>query len=126
MAKEPSPQAQMEKELLIKIRKMPSDWAALSEEIDVPVDLGVAISTGRPELLTLAARAMTKEEVVQLLNAMRVLMETNQLLKEHTELVAIKAKNFSYAVNAAVNQARRLSEFACYRSEEGVGEEDDG
>ncbi len=116
----------MEEELLIKLRKMPQDWASFSEPLDVPADIGAALITGRPELLTLASRDMKKEEVSRLLNVLRVLMETNQLLKEHASLLAQRAELFVDAVKNSVAQAMKIEAFANFRSEVGVGEEDDG
>lgn len=126
MAKEPSPRAQMEEELLIKLRKMPQDWASFSEPLDVPADIGAALITGRPELLTLSSRDMKKEEVARLLNVLRVLMETNQLLKEHASMLAQRAHDFVASTKSAISQARRIEEFSNFRTESGIEDEDEG
>lgn len=126
MAKEPSPRAQLEQELVIKLRKMPQDWASFSEPIDVPADIGAALMTGRAELLSIAARPMDKEEVRKLLNVLRVLMETNQLLKEHAAMLAQRAHDFVASTRSAVTQACRIEAFANFETESGIEDEDNG
>lgn len=116
----------MEEELLIKLRKMPQDWASFSEPLDVPADIGAALITGRSELLTLASRDMKKEEVARLLNVLRVLMETNQLLKEHAAMLAQRAHDFVSSTRSAVTQACRIEAFANFETESGIEDEDDG
>jgi hypothetical protein len=67
--------------------KIVGDWTQLQEEIQVPADLVPALAANRVEMLMLARRAMNAEEVGQLLNVLRVLMNTNAALQQRCSLL---------------------------------------
>lgn len=98
--------------------KMQSDWAALAEEIDLPNDIALAVATNRPELLKLAIRPMNKAEVGLLLNAMRVIMLTNQNLQKHCLELSQMTEQLTGHFKGALSQARRLQHKAAFQEYE--------
>lgn len=70
---------------VIKLRK----WNELTEEVAAPTAVAVALSTGRPEMLKLAPKGPSSaEETAALYNIIRVLMDTNQELQNHSKSLA--------------------------------------
>ena len=68
-------------------------WNALAEEVDnLPPEVGVALMTSRPQLILSItperAAAMAPEQVIGLINLVRVLILTNQVLQQHSMRVA--------------------------------------
>lgn len=97
---------------------MNSDWAALAEEIDLPNDIALAVATNRPELLKLAIRPMNKAEVGLLLNALRVMMLTNQNLQNHCRDLSQMADEISSHIKGTLSQTRRLQHKAAFLEHE--------
>ena len=98
-------------------KKMVSDWAQLTEEVSLPQDIATAISTGRVEFLKLAERPMNAEEVGRVLNLVRVLMETNQALKEHSMELAQKLDSIYGNFRGLQNSIIGAKDFALFREE---------
>lgn len=93
-------------------------WSSLLEEVQVPGDIALAIQTNRPQLLALAKRPMDAEEVGMLLNLMRVLMNTNQALREHSVLVSQRAEQVKGSLIGLNATLRKLDDFAAFRAGE--------
>lgn len=100
-------------------------WNEFTEEVVLPAELTPAISSGRPELLNLARRDMTAEEVGQVLNLVRVLIDTNQALQMHSQHLAIRLEDLSCNLGGVTASLSRLSEEAEFRRPEEDDDSDD-
>lgn len=103
--------------------KMGPTWNDLSEEVKVPADIAAAFASNRPELLKLSARDMSAEEVGGLLEAVRVLMETNAKLQAHSIQAAERAQNIAGAFFGFNGMLEKFANFA-YFNDETAGDED--
>lgn len=101
--------------------RSPRDWV---EAVDVPMDLAVALATGRSELLKLAKpRAMDSDDVARLYRLIAVLIDTNMALQAHAHEVAVMSDHFDGQLRGAVKYARRMRSFANFGS---LSDEEDG
>jgi hypothetical protein len=76
------------------------NWNDLTEEIKAPQAVLVAMASARPELLKLAPKGpATAEEAEALYNVIRVLMETNWELQQHSARLATEMKQLRQMLN---------------------------
>lgn len=99
-------------------------WNSLVEEVSVPGDIGVAIMTGRSELLCLVNREMSKEEVASVMNLIKVLMETNRELQAHSAELAQRLKNVGGTLKGLTTQLQACVDVSEFREEVLEGEEE--
>jgi hypothetical protein len=86
------------------------------DEMTVPMDLSVALLTGRNELLALARpRAITAEEHAVLLKLIGGLIRTNQALREHSSQVAQVVDNWMSQFKGLSGVANQIGHFANFR-----------
>lgn len=103
-------------ERLIEIQKRLSKWNEFVREIKVPADIAPAMMTGRLELLKLAQpRALTVEECVVIYELIGALLETNQALQEHSQLVADIATEVRRGLGGLNGLAGRLESYGNFR-----------
>lgn len=104
-------------ESLMEIQSKISKWNDFVRELPILPELAPAIATGRLELLRLAApRALTAEECGKMFALVGGLLETNQVLQRHSQLLSQLAKQVSSGIDAAQAQATRLSAYANYQT----------
>jgi hypothetical protein len=101
------------------------NWNDLTEEIVAPPAVIAALATGRPEMLKLAVNgAATEEETKALYNVIRVLMETNRELQQHSQQVAENMKQARLTLRGLQGQFNRLHELASFTEADDEEEED--
>ena len=111
-----TPNADIDREAQIKALhdmhalKSPSELLELCE---VPMDIAVALSTGRASLMKLAKpRAMSADEVAILYKLITVLIDTNLALKNHANEVAHMAQLHRGNLQGLINYSMKLESFA--------------
>lgn len=88
-------------------------WNSFVRELQVPSELMPALMTARPQLIKLVKpRAMSEEEVKQLLEIIGTLMETNWVLQEHSRTVAHLVKEWVGAFRGLNTVGWRIRNFA--------------
>ena len=98
----------------IGVRKL-RKWNDLTEEVTAPPPIIAALATGRPEMLKLAPKgAATAEEVAVLYNVIRVLLETNRELQDHSQLLADQMKQVRLSLRGMSRQFDRLYTLASF------------
>jgi hypothetical protein len=97
--------------------------AELVETIDLPLDLGVALMTGRSELLKLAVPRDMTDEVARLYNVIAVLIDTNIALRAHAQETAQCAQTVAQQIKGVQRYALRLEQFANFAPSDDGGEE---
>lgn len=98
-------------------------WAELTEECPVPPDIAAAIGTGRPGLIQDIRRPLTTEEGQQLINLIRVLLDTNNELQQHCVRVAQRAEQLQDNLKGVVTSVNKLQALAEFRNPEEDDEE---
>lgn len=98
---------------------------SLIEVVDVPPWLAAALSTSRPEMLQFAPRALNEEDTKAVLNLLRVLMETNYKLKQHSYDVAGTAEQMYKDAAAFRRRLEKLARQAAFLNPE-VTDENEG
>jgi hypothetical protein len=103
-------------------------WNLLTEDVSAPPEIAIAISTGRPELCrpTLGKdRGFNPEETRMAVNVIRVLLETNQALQRHAQLLSQMTENAAGHLKGLCGAMRALEDFADFREPlEGYGDDD--
>ena len=100
-------------ECIEAINEKMRSWSSLVEEVKVANDIGVALATGRPELMKLVRpRAISEEESKHLFHLIAVLIETNQLLQKHAALTAKAVASVLQNVQGAQRSLGRLHQLA--------------
>jgi hypothetical protein len=109
---------------LLDIQSRMRNWNDFITALNVPAEFIPGLSTGRIELLKLVQpRAMSIEECRVLYDLIFGLVETNNVLREHAELVAQLADTTHQSLKGAVHAADRIRRFANFM--EPVEEGDD-
>lgn len=94
-----------------------SGWNEYVREMKVLPDIAPALSTGRAELLALMApRPLTAEECGVLFDMLGVLIETNNALRQHSELLAQVAEQQAQLVHGAARKLDQMIDFAHFRN----------
>lgn len=96
---------------------MLTGWNDLTKEVQLPADIMMAVSSGRKELLTVAARGMTKEEVQGLLTLVGVLLDTNYELQEHSRELAKRLKELRDNFKGFDTALDRCCDYANFRTD---------
>lgn len=97
--------------------------AELVETIDIPLDLSVALMTGRSEMLQLAKpRAMDATEVGRIYKLIAVLIDTNMALRVHANEVANCALAAAQQIKGAQRYLLKLEQFANFSPSDGEGD----
>lgn len=96
-------------------------WNALAEEVrNIPPEVGVALMTGRHQLILGVSPARVREigenpDAVQaLLDLVRVLMHTNAVLQEHCRMVSQRADTVLDNVTGAMRSLNHLVAYAAF------------
>ena len=86
----------------------------LSEPLDLPVDIGAAIMSGRAQLLNLIPKTRTfdQKESQQVIKALFVLVNTNARLQRQLATWERKAREYLLNVNGVSSGLEKLPEFA--------------
>ena len=101
-------------------------WDQLVRTVSVPNDLVPALLSGRRELLAAAKpRAMNEEEVAALYELISTLIETNQLLQRHAQMLAQQVANWGTLFKGLAATGRRIEHFANFRRTD-MPEEEEG
>lgn len=100
-------------------------WAELTEEVQVPPDIAAALMTGRRELIRPVCRALSYEEANQLLNLLRVFIDTNRELQEHCSRLANKCDALYANFKAVMGTVRRIGLEAEFKNPETCDEEEE-
>lgn len=96
----------------------------LTEEIVAPAKVIAALMTGRTELLKLAAKGpVSAEEAAALYNAIRILMDTNKELQDHSQRLATEMQQLRGALRGMARKFDNLYMIANFT--EGDGAEED-
>jgi len=97
-------------------------WNDLAEEVrGLPMAVGAALATGRPELLANSqADNWTAEESVAVLCLVRVLIETNQALQDHSVRLARRSNELHLTVKGLVRSVDGLRDLANFRDPDGI------
>lgn len=104
-------------EALRKLHEQLHSWNEFCREMPVLPDLGPALSTGRVELLALAKpRPLSEEECRVLFQGFAVLIETNNALRMHSQLVSQLASQQYELAGGMVKKLGELVEFAEFRN----------
>jgi hypothetical protein len=104
-------------EVLKALHEKMASWNEFVREMAVLPDLGPALSTGRVELLALAKpRPLNEEECRILFDGFAVLIETNQALRMHAQLLSQLAAQQYQLAEGMVKKLGELVEFAEFRS----------
>lgn len=98
-------------------------WAELTEECPAPPDIVAAIGTGRPGLIQNIRRPPTAKEGQQLINLIRVLLDTNNELQQHCVRVAQRAEQLQDNLKGVVTSVNKLQALAEFRNPEEDDEE---
>lgn len=107
---------------ILEIQERMRTWNDFVREIKVPAEIAPAFQTGRIELIKLARpRALSAEECGALYDVIGGLLETNQALKEHAQLVGDLVATTHQGLKGAVHAVERMRRFAAF--EEPVEEE---
>jgi hypothetical protein len=91
---------------------------SFTEEVQAPGAVGVALSTGRIELLKLynPTAPISADEAKKLVNIIRVLIETNQALQEHAKLMVELVDNIRQSISGLGNHTQFLRHFANFQT----------
>jgi hypothetical protein len=91
---------------------------SFTEEVEAPGAVGVALSTGRIELLKMynPKESVPAEEAKKLVNIIRVLIETNYALQEHAQLMVELVDNIRQSVSGLGNHTQFLRHFANFET----------
>jgi hypothetical protein len=88
-----------------------------TEPLNLPGDLVPGIMANRPELVRLAKpRALDEAECRDLYRALASLIETNAILREHTERVAHLVSNWSASFTQLSSIGGQIERFANFRT----------
>jgi hypothetical protein len=98
------------------------NWSELIATVELPMDMAVALSCGRIELIA-KPRALKVEEAGQLLQLLRVLMQTNQELQKHSAKVADMAENIMEHFKGLQSGLIKISDFASFCDPEEKGDD---
>lgn len=102
-------------------------WNAFVDELKVPSDLYPALTTNRPELLSIAQpRALTAEECDVLYKLIGGLMKTNSALRRHAERVSQLTGILNSSIIGALSAARSIDDFANFRVTSDGADESEG
>lgn len=94
-----------------------NSWNAFAKEINVPMEMYVALQSGRTELLRLSKpRAFTEEESKALLDCVGTMIHTNALLQQHAQLLAKMVSHWSGAFNHLRSLGQRIELFGNFKS----------
>jgi ABC-type siderophore export system fused ATPase/permease subunit len=100
-------------------------WNDLTEEVKAPQTVMLAMMTGRSELLKLAPKAAaTEEETAALYNTIRVLMDTNLELQNHSQKVADEMKNLKLTLQGMKRKFDELFALASFAEADDESEEE--
>jgi len=104
-------------EALQKLHEQMRSWNEFVRDMQVLPDLGPAVSTGRVELIALAKpRPLTAEEAGILFQGFGVLLETNQALRMHAQLLSQLAAQQYELAGGMVKKLGELVEYAEFRN----------
>ncbi len=109
---------------LLEIPKL-RDWSSLTEEIPVPPDIAAAMFSGRKELIRRAAKPLGVEEVNNLLNIIRVLLDTNRELRRHSQLVAVAVDQIRGQTSGLFKLILKAGDLADFRETGEAGDKDE-
>ena len=102
-----------------------TDWKSFTETVSVPTDIAVALITGRTEMLKLVRTGdMTAAEVAPLYDLIRVLLETNQALRDHAESTAKLTCSMMAQFKGVVGVAEQIDSFANFKTAHNADDED--
>lgn len=96
-------------------------WEQLARDVEAPGPVAVALSTGRPELIP-DKYNWQAGEADRLAAVIKVLMETNRELQEHSEYLAQRLDEVSELLEGASRKVGRVIDVANFRQE---GDDDD-
>jgi hypothetical protein len=82
------------------------DYNELAYSVEVPQDIGIALSTGRPSLILL--RHLNEEESIQVLNVIKCLMETNEKLQERLKELSIQVESLADNLKGAHSKTLQM------------------
>ena len=103
-------------ERLREIQSTLNKWSDYVRELQVPSDIAPAMMTGRLELLKLVQpRALNADECKVLYLLIGGLLETNQALQQHSQLVAQIADEVRRGLGGLTGAAERLQSYANFR-----------
>lgn len=97
---------------------MNPNWNDLAEELQIPSDFVPAMAASRPELLMLIDRALSREETQSVLNLIRVLMITNENLRQHSYKVAERAGQVLGNFTGMRRSLETIKSFAEFRDDD--------
>ncbi len=104
-------------EALKTLHEKMHSWNEFCRDMPVLPDLGPALSTGRVELLALAKpRPLSEEECKVLFQGFSVLIETNNALRMHSQLVSQLAAQQYELAGGMVKKLGELVEYAEFRT----------
>jgi hypothetical protein len=103
-------------QMLEEVQKKLRGWGDFIEELQVPSDIAVALTTGRPEMINLIpSRALSATECGVLYQLIRGLLETNQALQYRARLIADMAAEVRRGLGGTETMVRRLEGLANYQ-----------
>ena len=102
------------------------NWNDLTEEIKAPSYVIFAMAAGRAELMKLAPKGPAEaEEAEALRNVIRVLLETNRELQEHSQNLASQMKQLRLTLRGLQGSFDKLHEMASFTDGDDDESEDD-
>lgn len=99
-------------------------WNELAEEVQLPRELAVALMTGRSELLALRTQPLSVGETRVVINCLRVLMETNRELQQHSATLAEQVSHLTGMLKGVNAHCQKLLDLANFRNSEEESHED--
>jgi hypothetical protein len=103
----------------------PNDLADAVQNL--PVELTIAIASGRPELIgTATPRPLSADETKVVFHLVKVLMETNAALQEHANQLGNMATTWMGSIKGAVSFADDIAKFARFQHDQITQEHDHG
>jgi len=97
--------SKLEDRMVSVLERMPSPCHFSEELRNIPGGVGAALLTNRPELLTIN---LADEALRPYLEVIRILMETNQLLREYCQCLGQLTGDHLSSLTGAVRKADRI------------------
>lgn len=101
---------------LAEINERMNSWTSFIRDLPVPSELQPAVMTGRFELVNLAqVRPLSADECRAMFDLVKGLLETNQVLREHAQLVATGVQTIVGNLKGSINVADRMVRLANFQ-----------
>lgn len=116
MPKQLSGMALVRSENLKKLKSELKAWNEFTQEITIPNDLAIAFMTGRPEMVKMfKPRPLSAEECKIFLEAISILLETNNELRRHAASLADAVENVRGHMLGLQRSIQDVADFANFR-----------